>query len=70
MKNTIFDKYERILISVLLSQNNFILAEIRSKPDKEILIYDSDFPTFSVFHDKIVRCLRAYIAEEIRNKTE
>ncbi len=68
--NTIFDKYARILIGVLLSKSNFILIEIRTRPDKEILVYDSDFPMFSIFHEKLVRCIRAYIIEEFKNKTE
>jgi len=68
--NTIFEKFARILIGILLSANNFILVEIRSRPEKEILVYDSDFSMFSIYHEKIVKCIRAYIIEEYRNKTD
>ena len=70
LNNTVFDKFSRILVGALLSANNFLLVEIRTKPEREILIYDSDFHSFGVFHEKIIRCIRAYIVEEYRNKTD
>jgi hypothetical protein len=54
----------------LLSANNLLLIEIRNRPDREILIYDADFASFSIFHEKIIRCVRAYIIEEVRDKTD
>ena len=69
-ENTIFDRFGRILIACMLSANNFILIEIKNRPDREILVYDADFAQFSVFHEKVIRCIRAYIIEEYRNKTD
>lgn len=69
-ESTIFDKFSKIMISVLLSAKNFILIEIKNKPEKEILIYDSDFAMFSIFHEKIIKCVRAYIIEEYRDKAD
>ena len=68
--NTIFDKFGRILIGCLLSANNYILIEIRNRPEREILIYDADFAQFSIFHEKVIRCVRAFIIEEYRDKTD
>ena len=68
--NTIFDKFSRIFLGVLLSANNFILIEIKNRPDKEIFIYDSDFAMFSLYHEKLIKCMRAFIIEEYRNKTD
>lgn len=68
--NTIFDKFSKIMLSVLLSAKNFILVEIKNSPDKEILLYDSDFAMFSIFHEKIIKCIRAFIIEELRDKAD
>ena len=46
IKNTIFDKFSRILIGVLLSESNFMLVEIKTRPEHEILIYDSNYSLF------------------------
>mmetsp|Transcript_4221 Transcript_4221/g.374 ORF Transcript_4221/g.374 Transcript_4221/m.374 type:complete len:93 (+) Transcript_4221:147-425(+) len=67
--NTIFDKFKRILFNVLLSGNNFLLVEIKTHPDPEILIYDSNYNISARFHEKIIRCIKAYIIEELKDKT-
>lgn len=69
INNTIFDRFPRVMVGILLSGTNFVIAEIKTKPEREILIYDSNITLSGRYHDRIVRCLRAYIIEEMKDKT-
>jgi hypothetical protein len=40
--NTIFHNFSRIFCQVQLSENGWILVEIRNQPTREIIIYDAD----------------------------
>jgi len=55
---SLFDQHPRVLVAVILSECNFLLAEVRSGPEQEIVLYDSDRAMFQVFHQRIVGCLR------------
>ncbi|KAL4475070.1 hypothetical protein ABPG74_001766 [Tetrahymena malaccensis] len=69
-RNTIFDRFARILIGVQITTNNWILVEIKNHPEKELLVYDSDMRFFAGYHERICSVIRKFIQEELRNKTE
>lgn len=61
-KNTIFDRFARILIGAQITTNNWILIEIKSQSEREILIYDSDVRFFAGYHERICAVIRHFIA--------
>lgn len=68
--NTIFDRFPRVVFAVQITSNNWILVEIKSYPDKEVLIYDSDMRFFAGYHERLSALVRKYITEELRHKAD